>query len=87
MALTIPTFTSPNYQMRISVNTGYDGLSVGFTLDPTLVASFSDQDLLDRLDTLRLAIEAFAPDYSDTNTYADWYEFDSYNVVNVNDPA
>lgn len=72
MALTIPKFTAPSVQCTINIQSVDSGMVTNFALTPDQVATFTDQQLVEKVDALKAAMVAFLIPGSDIQVRVAW---------------
>ena len=85
MALTAPSISTYNDILYVSVGSTNESFGVAFQLNPTLIASWSDSDLTNNINTLKNALELFCVSGDDMQVNVTWGSGGSQTIINTYD--
>lgn len=85
MALTVPSIPVGITQCTVTVGATDSGISIPLVLTPEQVADWSDQDLTDRTNALKTALEGFLPVGQSIQVNVTWMQQGFDTVVNTSE--
>lgn len=85
MALTVPTIPTSITQCSVTVSAVDSGFSVPIVLTSTQVADWTDQELTDRTNALKAAVEAFLPAGQTIQVNVTWMQQGFDTTVNTSE--